>query len=292
MSDDFAVFILSHGRPNGVRTFQTLKRLGYTGRIVIVVDDMDTTVEDYRALYGEQVVVFDKREAAAKTDACDNLDEMRAVVFARNAAYDIARDLGLRYFLVLDDDYSVFKFRFNDRFEWTTRDIHMRDLDRIFAAFVEFLRSTPTYTIAMAQGGDFIGGHKSNYGSKIMLSRKAMNSFFCDVDRPIEFMGRINEDVNAYTRHASVGRLFFTHSQVAVDQAQTQQQSSGLTDIYLRLGTYVKSFYTVLVHPSGATVRVLQSRANPRIHHRVDWSKTAPKILRENLRKPRPNAAG
>jgi hypothetical protein len=139
----------------------------------------------------------------------------------------------------------------------------------------------------MAQGGDFIGGQASRYGSTITLTRKAMNSFFCDVERPIGFLGRINEDVNTYTSRATTGTLMFTHNQIALNQVQTQQSSGGMTDIYQASGTYVKSFYTVLFHPSAAHVQMMNSRSHPRLHHSVDWRKTTPMILSETHRKPR-----
>ena len=38
---DFAVFILTNGRPDRVVTYDTLKRCGYTGPIYLIVDDLD-----------------------------------------------------------------------------------------------------------------------------------------------------------------------------------------------------------------------------------------------------------
>lgn len=43
MRDDFCAFILTHGRPDKVLTYRTLRRAGYTGKIFIVVDDEDKT---------------------------------------------------------------------------------------------------------------------------------------------------------------------------------------------------------------------------------------------------------
>ena len=49
--DDFAVFILTHGRPNSVKTIKTLKKCGYTGKVFIVIDDEDETVT-FETTYG------------------------------------------------------------------------------------------------------------------------------------------------------------------------------------------------------------------------------------------------
>ena len=60
MRDDFCAFILTHGRPDKVLTYRTLRRAGYTGKIFIVVDDEDKTRHQYMAEFGEQVLVFSK----------------------------------------------------------------------------------------------------------------------------------------------------------------------------------------------------------------------------------------
>jgi hypothetical protein len=282
---NFAAFILTHGRPDNVITYDQLRKQGYTGRIVVVVDDTDTRLAEYREKFGDELVVFDKRAIAKTFDTADNFDDMRTIVYARNACFDIAKRLGIRYFVQLDDDYTHFSFRFSDEHKWVTKDIIVRNLDRIFAAFIRFLKATPTKTIAMAQGGDFIGGKAGRFGSKITMSRKAMNSFFCDSLTPIQFRGRINEDVNTYTCDATTGSLFFTHNQVALNQKQTQSNSGGMTDVYLASGTYVKSFYTVMMHPSGVRVKTIHGQAHTRLHHAVNWKKTTPMILREGLKK-------
>ena len=53
MRDDFCAFILTHGRPDKVLTYRTLRRAGYTGKIFIVVDDEDKTRNQYMAEFGE-----------------------------------------------------------------------------------------------------------------------------------------------------------------------------------------------------------------------------------------------
>jgi hypothetical protein len=272
---DFAAFILTHGRPDNVITYDQLRKQGYT----------DTRLAEYREKFKNELVVFDKRAVAKTFDTADNFDDMRTIVYARNACFDIAKKLGIRYFVQLDDDYTEFKFRFSNEHKWVTKNIIVRNLDRIFAAFVRFLKATPTKTIAMAQGGDFIGGKAGMFGNKITMRRKAMNSFFCDALTPIQFRGRINEDVNTYTCNATKGDLFFTHNQVALDQKQTQSNSGGMTDVYLASGTYVKSFYSVMMHPSGVRVKTIHGQAHTRLHHHVNWKKTTPMILREGLKK-------
>ena len=110
-----------------------------------------------------------------------------------------------------------------------------------------------------------------------------MNSFFCSVDRPIEFRGRINEDVNTYTSEATVGKLYLTVPWICLDQQQTQGNKGGLTEIYLNLGTYVKSFYSVMIQPSSITVNIM-GETHKRLHHNVRGINTYPMIINEKYK--------
>mgnify|MGYP000287935400 FL=1 len=109
----------------------------------------------------------------------------------------------------------------------------------------------------MAQRGDFVGGKENDILKGEKMKRKAMNSFICSVDRPFQFVGRINEDVNTYTTLGSRGCLLLQVPQVALNQKQTQKNKGGMTDIYMSQGTYVKSFYTVMMMPSSVKVGVM-----------------------------------
>lgn len=279
----FAVFILTNGRPDNVVTYDTLRKSGYTGAIYLLVDDLDTTREKYVERYGDQVVVFDKKAVAKTFDNGDNFGDMRAIIYARNAAFDVAEKLRIPYFVQLDDDYTSFQYRFDESFAYAPKTL--KNLDAVFAALTAFYVSSGSDAIAMAQGGDFIGGDEATLAKAVTLRRKCMNSFFCSTKRRFQFVGRVNEDVNTYTRVASTGKLFFTTNQVNLNQLQTQSNPGGMTELYLDSGTYVKSFYSVMYQPSSVRIGVLRGRAASRLHHQVAWNRTAPMILREAVRK-------
>ena len=46
-NNDFVVFILTHGRADRVITYNALRKSGYTGRIVLVIDNEDTQAREY-----------------------------------------------------------------------------------------------------------------------------------------------------------------------------------------------------------------------------------------------------
>jgi hypothetical protein len=282
MNENFAVLILSHGRPDHVYTYATLRKHGYTGDIYIVIDNEDDCADQYREKYGGYVVMFDKEAVAETFDEADNFGDRRAVVYARNASWAIARDLGLSYFMQLDDDYIDFRYKMDGDRGYTDRGI--KSLDSIIGFMLAFYKTLSAQSIAMAQTGDFIGAAGNEMHSSVTTRRKCMNTFICSVERPFQFVGRINEDVNAYTWFQSLGNWFLTIPLICIQQKRTQSNPGGMSEMYLESGTYIKSFYTVIFQPSSVKIVLMQSK-HPRLHHQVRWENTVPYILAETWRK-------
>ena len=294
--------ILTHGRPHNQYTVNALKRHGYTGDWVLVVDDEDQTLDEYIKVWGkDKIVTFSKQDIADRFDEADNSNERRTIFYARNASFDIAEKLGYKYFIQLDDDYDGFRWRMNEQIEYSSLMVspvvEEHILDHIFDVMLDYFISVPRlYSLCMAQSGDYIGGG----GSKMITDqfrRKVMNSFICSTDRRFKFVGRINEDVNTYTSLAHQGYLFLTTAFVALNQKTTQSNSGGMSEMYNSLGTYNKTAYSILVAPSSTRYSVLYNTSARksdgkekdndafRIHHRIEWKHTAPLILREEHKK-------
>lgn len=282
LPDTFAVFILTHGRPDNVITYKTLQKCGYNGRLFFVVDNEDKTVDRYVENFGrERVIVFDKKAEAEACDEGNNFDERRTITMARNACFGIAERLGVTHFLELDDDYTDFRFK---TLETNGKMFWVKDINRTILSMLGFFESSSCLSVALAQCGDFIGGMDNGIGIYRFSKRKCMNSFLCSTMRPFKFVGAMNEDVNTYTTLGSRGSLFITIPVVALNQKQTQKQSGGISDMYLRYGTYCKAFTTVMMQPSGVYVSMMRSN-NPRIHHSINWKASVPCIINEKWKR-------
>ena len=274
---DFVVFILTNGRPDNVHTARSLRNHGYTGKIIVVIDDEDKTAEEYLDKF-EDVEIFSKKDIAQEFDEADNFEDRRAIVYARNACFKIAEKLGFKYFMQMDDDYTRFEYRVytNER----QKPSFIANLDSVFAALLNFYKESNFSTISMAQGGDFIGGKHNRMAKRPTLFRKCMNSFICSTDRPFKFIGRINEDVNTYVNKQSIGLLMGTIPFVSLVQNQTQSNKGGMTELYLDSGTYIKSFYTVMFSPSSVYIKPMGDK-HLRLHHHVKWDSAVPKLISE-----------
>lgn len=282
MREDFAIFILSHGRADNVYTVKTLEKCNYTGKWYILCDDEDSQLDKYKENFGdEHVVVFSKAEAGKTFDIMDNFDGNGVPTFARNALLYVTKQMGLTYFLELEDDYVDFSIRleYNKHLPiWP-----IVDFDAVVDAYIEYLDTTGAYTIAFAQTGEMAGGINGKvYRDKI--KRKAMNAFFCRVDNPFHFLGRFNDDVNAYISYGKTGGLFLSTAIVNLCQLVTQAHSGGITEAYKSFGTYVKSFYSVMLRPDCVKIADMGIK-HKRLHHTIDNLTAYPMIISDRFKK-------
>ena len=273
--------ILCHGRAENVPSYVTLRNYGYSGRIIIVCDDEDTDLPNYQKIYPE-VEVFSKKAVREYTDPMDNKNDMRCALYARNACFDIAEKLGIKYFSEWDDDYIGCPYRWEeDGAMYISR---TSNLDAVFEAYLEFLETNENiYSVAFGQPGDFIGG----CGSRLHVQRfrrKCMNSWICKTDRRLQFAGTMNDDANQYFLEGSRGKLFITFDFIMIDQPETQSVEGGMTDMYLGAGTYQKSFYSILQTPSFIKVGMMGDR-HYRMHHQVDHDSAYPMIISGRYKK-------
>lgn len=279
--NEFAVIIPTHGRADRVFTHESLRKSGYTGDIFLLCDDEDKELNQYKKRYGDKVLVFSKDEYAGKFDKMDNFGNKACVVYARNAIYDAAKSVGLKYISVADDDYTCFQYRITPDGGYYGKNI--KNADEVFSVYLDFLIESGIDTICFAQGGDYIGGSENQkVVDGFKTSRKMMNLYFFDVNKPLEFKGTINEDLTSSVTEGRVGKIILTSYMNSITQKETQSNAGGLTEIYLEVGTYVKSFYSVIAAPSCVQVAPMGD-SSLRLHHAVKWKHAVPKIIRENV---------
>jgi len=281
---NYAIFILTHGRPDKVVTYHTLQKAGYTGKIYLICDDEDKTLSEYQSKYKDQVIVFSKKAYEGRFDIMDNFEGNKVITYARNACYDIARSIGIDYFFEYEDDYTSLLHRFINGSALCSKPITR--MNEVCEAFIDCLEHTKVTTIAMSQGGDHIGGVTGF--DRIQYRRKAMNSFVFKVNKnPTDdciFIGRMNDDVNTYLTQGKIGKIFCQIANAMLTQKQTQSSSGGNTEAYKTMGTYVKSFYSVMTAPSCCKLNMMGT-THLRIHHKIDWDKAVPKIVQERHKK-------
>jgi hypothetical protein len=283
MIDDLAVFIMVWGRPDKMWTTSTLRNHGYTGKIYYVADDLDEKLDGYKKRYKDDLIVFSKKDVAKWIDLGDNTGDLRSTLYAVNIIPKLAMERGIKYFFIFCDDYTYFSYKMDGTFK-SINDAKIFNLDKVFGYLLEYYKSIPALSIAIAQSGDFIGGLDNGFDRRLGGRRKVMNTFLCSTERPFNFVGRMNEDITTSVNLGGKGGLFLTFANIEIHQQRTQSKDSGLTDLYLDYGTYVKSFFAVMYNPSCARISMM-GLVHPRVHHRINWNNAVPCIISEKYRK-------
>lgn len=278
MLNDFAVFIISHNKPKNATYNTLINKCHYTGKWYIVIDDKDKCIKEYQDLYGkDKVKIFSKSKIEKRLDMMDNFTFDKVIIYARNACFDIAKELGITYFMELDDDYDSFRYRFPQK-----PSCPVTNMNTIMKLYLNYYKNNPQIRmLAFCQGADMC----SITTGKVL--RKCMNSMICSVNRPVEFNGRINEDVNTYTRCNQLGILTLTLPSIQLNQAPTQT-TGGMSETYKLNGTYVKSFYSVIQCPSFVKISTFTKgfrMSKFRIHHKIDTKYGYAKILSDKYKK-------
>lgn len=269
---DFVVLIASYGRPEELQK-NTLKTFKYFLDEVdyrIIVSDDDKTLPKYLEMYGEKVFVFNKDEVLKKInpDTVDAYDNIRSVIFFEvNYEFEIAKQLGYRYFMHLEDDYDELAYRLvgkQDNLVWSNED--SSNFHQICEMYFKVLDSSPFLnSVCLSQGGDYVGGAGCSL-MKYGFLNKGMNVYFLDTQKEFRKPGRINEDVNTYTTNGKLGKMFLTLPMLHIHQLQTQVTDGGMSELYKSNGTFLKSIYTCIVRPDATKISVLNSK-HKRIHH-------------------------
>lgn len=246
MREDFAVFILTHGRPNKQKTVETLTNAGYKGRLYYLCDNTDETLEEYKKKYGDKVVVFDKFDYIASVDTMDNFKKMNCVVYARNAVFDIARNMGIKYFVMCDDDITVLRHRWLDNGKLKSKKVERAE--DVFSAVVKFLQNDNIEALTFGSQREYIGGKTTSLQKGLTYNLNQI--MFCKTDCPLEFIGTFNEDFQAFILTLKRGKLIFSINSIMILSPEIRSGTGGMQDAYNEFNDYVIDFYSVMCAPS------------------------------------------
>lgn len=250
MMDDFAIFILTHGRPYNQRTLEALANSGYTGEYYLVIDNLDTAREDYYRLYGNRVLEFDKTEYVKKTDTGLTNPWINFAVFARNAIEDIAKKLGFRFFGMFDDDLLKFRFRYfeNDML----LSLPVVNLDKVISSYLEFMETANIACSCFGVSNNFIGGKKNVklYTPSSNSFRLCFNSYIRNAKFDVSWAPNMCEDRITSIFHNMRGQVWQQLLFVQVDMAPLYGEiDGGNSFVYRSLDDFTKVFFPVVTNP-------------------------------------------
>lgn len=280
MSKFFDIFIPSYHRPNNCKTAKYyVKRIGWQANKVHVFIDSEADdraeYEQMCASLGCQLHVFDMDEARRRYDYVHRASvSRRSAGQARNMMHDYARENGITFYLVQDDDTSMYGVRANGI---KSRTAKPEDVINGFVAVRWFMQKHHIGMFGLSQTGDLIGG----IGDNKIFRKKVMNTTFIDTryiyrgekgvqdDDTSQFVGAMNEG-------------FFTGSfryGLVLQQMTSAKQAGGLTDLYNECKLLNKALVALIQFPSCIYAN-RQKNNGGRLHNMIRYKYLFPCILK------------
>lgn len=256
-----SAIILSYGRKDGMTiTYNSLRQSGFTGEIYILVDDKDSRLPDYRAVYGEKnVLVFSKSEVAVYCDLGDNdTEQLNCAMIARNAVYRFAENINTEFLLICDDDICEFQCRYTNEDENILKSLKVRNLDEWLDILSTFLDDARVYGVGFDTAGQLIGGINAGEIRQFQRPRVAQ-CYLIKRGKPIIMPGRSQEDITASVLYNQRGKVCVSFGCVRIVTHAVESLKGGMTEAYSLMGDIRKNIYPVMYNPGVCRIMSLRN---------------------------------
>lgn len=281
--NELVIFILSHKSPHKCETLDTLKRLNFKGKCFILVDNEDEYLDEYKNIYGDALLIFDKKKYYNKVDlgfSISHLPSYSHPIFARNAIEDIAKNMELDYYILADDDISDFKYRIPIHEYKKLPVLSMNDINDILDLYITFMLQNNIYCLGAGTPNFYIGGYEKIMSGKY-ITRRCVSNFYMrnmKMDK-LDWIMPI-DDYTTSIFHGVVGKLFLTlyPLEVIVRPQYTQKganKEDGMVDFYRSTTSFERSYCSHMVAPSFIMVKYWKDNFIPF----MDKDKAYPKII-------------
>ena len=273
------IYVPSYHRPNNF-TLRYLQKIGYDmKKVTVFVDDGSDDVGAYKMaceMAKCNLVVFSLDKSRERYDYVHRSNILRRTAGqARNQFFDYAKEHGVDFFCVMDDDTTGFERKGVGR----KASRGNADANDIFSQMLEteqLMRRKKIGCFGWSQSGDFIGGENA-----YILRPKVMNMTFYLL--PYVYRGErgvLDTDTSAFVGMMNEG--FFVGSYgggCVLHQRPSAHDKGGLTDVYRDSKLLRKSLVCVIQFPSAIKAE-RQKKNGGRLHHKINYRYLRPMLMK------------
>lgn len=279
----YTVFIISHGSPSVCKTLDVLKSMNFNSEYFIVIDDEDSSIEEYKSNYNN-LLIFEKRKYIEETETIMHPKNSCSAVYVKNFIEDYCQLNHIKAFIIIDDDMKKLRYRYLENDKLKSCDII--NINSIFSEYVK-------YMIESDIDGLCFGMH-TMYMNKVLepnRRRFMSNIYFRNGKRKLNWVSQIYDDLNTCVYYSNYGHVYLMLPQIQMEfepqyfQIQNMNKNNfkngGLTDLYNGYDSFKRAFLTTIIQPSSA---------KPFLHKNVflmslSNDNTFPKIISHNYKK-------
>jgi hypothetical protein len=230
---NYAVMICTHGRPNAQHTLKTLRDCGYTGKIILIVDDEDDTLPELMMkTFGEaEIVEFNKQMWIDTSDTGTNENQRKCILYAKNFCEDLAKDRQLDAFVIADDDIFNLRYRYPEDGKLKSLKI-TKDMDKVIEAYVEYMLSADIVATGFGFTQFYFSGENSFSPENFLKYRVPYNFVFRNAKYKIDWMSWFGEDIITAVMYNKRGYFMQDFPFVQQEIKPLAKEAGGMKDTY------------------------------------------------------------
>lgn len=271
------VFIKTHGRPNSQHTLKALRDAGYTGTIVLVLDDEDDTIKEYNKYVNDHtsVVVFNKESYVQTVDSGVSNPKREVNLYAWCACEDLAKGLGLTSCVMADDDITGFRYRYIEGN--SLKSLHITgNIDLILKSYLDFIESGNVCATAFGTNQMYMGGAEVMKPEKTIDFRAPYNFIFRNMKYDFSWVSGMYEDTISPVLENQRGKYTIQLPFVQLEMKDVAAGADGgMTSTYNQTNTFRRIGSLFQYHPS--CVRYVAT--SKKITHGLHKDRAFPKLI-------------
>ncbi len=276
------IFIPSYHRADNLKTVHYFTKVGWDPKNIHVFIDSEADDRDEYLMLSEKLgfnlFVFDMDEARRRYDYVHRASiSRRSAGQARNMFYDYAKEKGIEFYMVQDDDTQNYQIKSHGKY------IRMATLDDITIAFENvklLMYKRKIGCFGISQTGDFIGGqNKKLLRNKVMNTTFILTRYMYRGERGVQ-----DDDTSQFTGIMNEGLFTGSYGDgLVLQQVQSATAKGGLTDLYNECKLLNKALVTPIQFPS-SIIAERQKKNGGRLHHRIKSKYLYPRLLKGTKR--------
>lgn len=271
--------ICTHGRPDKQYTLEALRKAGYTGKIILVVDDEDDTVNALASKYthytdsSTSVCIFCKQDYIDKVDYGPKLFR-KVILYGKCACEQLAKELNLDAFVISDDDTKQFRFRWVE--DGKLRAVNItKDFDSVFEAFTEYMLTADITALSFGYTSSYLKGTQVFEPHVLCNNRVAYNFVFRNTKHDVDWRGSYGEDLITACTSGIKGNIWMNIPTVQNDMVVQGKSSGGMTELYKSQDSFELVQCETMYCPTSMTAQYYKTRW----YGAVQRENTFPKII-------------
>lgn len=278
--NDFVIFICTHGRPDRQHTYDTLKRAGYTGKIVFVVDDEDDSVSELRKNFPDDIIMrFCKQYILEKSPTVSQIPNRKTILYAKNACEEFAQAMKLDSFVIADDDITNFRYRYIENESVKSSDC-ISQFDKIIDIYNEFMLSNNLIAVGFGIAQYYFSGVDC-MTENLWKWRVPYNFVFRNASKEILWQSDYGEDIVTAITYADKGEYMMCCPNVQQTIKPLGKMDDGMAEVYRSISSFKLAEYGFVYHPSAEPPKYYKD-------HWMSWIKrdnAFPKLISSNYKK-------